>query len=56
LSRASAADTGFAISNFTSQRIVPDQGGRPGLEQFVEKKLRPASEAMKFEKKMRSSD
>ena len=28
-----------------------DQGGRPGLEQFVEKKLRPVSEAMKLEKK-----
>ena len=51
LSTASAAETGFAISNFISQRIVHDQGGRPGLEQFVQKKLRPASEAMKIDKK-----
>jgi trans-feruloyl-CoA hydratase/vanillin synthase len=51
LSTATAAETGFAISNFISQRIVRDQGGRPGLEQFVEKKLRPVSEAMKLEKK-----
>src|SRR5574341_259857 len=51
LSTASAAETGLAISNCISQRIVRDQGGRPGLEQFVQKKLRPASEAMKIEKK-----
>jgi feruloyl-CoA hydratase/lyase len=51
LSTASAAETGFAISNFISQRVVRDQGGRPGLEQFVQKKLRPATEAMKPEKK-----
>jgi trans-feruloyl-CoA hydratase/vanillin synthase len=51
LSTATAAETGFAISNFISQRIVRDQGGRPGLEQFVQKKLRPVSESMKLEKK-----
>jgi trans-feruloyl-CoA hydratase/vanillin synthase len=51
LSTSTAAETGFAISNFISQRIVRDQGGRPGLEQFVQKKLRPVSEAMKLEKK-----
>lgn len=51
LSIATPVDTGFAISNLISQRIVRDQGGRPGLEQFVEKKLRPVSEAMKLERK-----
>lgn len=51
LSTATAAETGIAISNFISQRIVRDQGGRPGLEQFVQKKLRPVSEAIKIEKK-----
>lgn len=51
LSTATPVDTGFAISNLISQRIVRDQGGRPGLEQFVEKKLRPVSEAMKLERK-----
>ena len=51
LSTSTAAETGFAISNFISQRIVRDQGGRPGLEQFVQKKLRPVSESMKLEKK-----
>jgi hypothetical protein len=41
----------LAISNFISQRIVREQGGRPGLEQFVQKKLRPVSESMKLDKK-----
>jgi trans-feruloyl-CoA hydratase/vanillin synthase len=51
LSTGSSADASFAISNFISQRIVRDQGGRPGLEQFVQKKLRPGFETMKLEKK-----
>lgn len=51
LSTCTAPEASLAISNFISQRIVRDQGGRPGLEQFVQKKLRPASEAMKLEKK-----
>jgi trans-feruloyl-CoA hydratase/vanillin synthase len=50
LSTCSAADASFAISNFISQRIVRDQGGRPGLEQFVQKKLRPVSGTMKLDK------
>jgi hypothetical protein len=50
LSKANAAEAGFAISNFISQRIVRDQGGRPALEQFVQKKLRPVSESMKLDK------
>jgi len=51
LSTCTAPEASLAISNFISQRIVRDQGGRPGLEQFVQKKLRPASESMKLEKK-----
>jgi hypothetical protein len=51
LSTASAAETGLALSKFISQHIVRDQGGRPGLEQFVQKKLRPVSEAMKLDTK-----
>ncbi len=51
LSTGSSADASFAISNFISQRIVRDNGGRPGLEQFVQKKLRPVSESMKLDKK-----
>jgi trans-feruloyl-CoA hydratase/vanillin synthase len=50
-STCSSSDASLAISNFISQRIVHDQGGRPGLEQFVQKKLRPVSETMKLEKK-----
>jgi len=42
-------DVGFLISNFISERIIREQGGRPGLEQFVQKKLRPVSGAMKLE-------
>jgi len=51
LSTCTAPEASLAISNFISQRIVRDQGGRPGLEQFVQKKLRPVSEAMKVDKK-----
>ena len=51
LSTATAPEASLAIANFISQRIVRDQGGRPGLEQFVQKKLRPVSETMKLEKK-----
>ncbi|MGH7888434.1 MAG: enoyl-CoA hydratase-related protein, partial [Candidatus Binatia bacterium] len=51
LSTATAPEASLAISNFISQRIVRDQGGRPGLEQFVQKKLRPVSETMRLERK-----
>jgi trans-feruloyl-CoA hydratase/vanillin synthase len=49
-STCASPDVAFAISNFISQRIIRDQGGRPGLEQFVQKKLRPVSGVMKSEK------
>jgi trans-feruloyl-CoA hydratase/vanillin synthase len=51
LSIGAAPDKGFAFSNFISERIVREQGGRPGLEQFVQKKLRPVSETMKLDEK-----
>jgi trans-feruloyl-CoA hydratase/vanillin synthase len=51
LSTCTSPDASLAISNFISQRIVREQGGRPGLEQFVQKKLRPVSESMKLDKK-----
>jgi trans-feruloyl-CoA hydratase/vanillin synthase len=34
----SVADVGYEISNLISQRMIREQGGRPGLEQFVQKK------------------
>ena len=49
-SMKASPDIGFLISNFISERIIREQGGRPGLEQFVEKKLRPVSGTMKLEK------
>ncbi len=49
-SMKASPDVGFTISNFISERIVREQGGRPGLEQFVAKKLRPMSGTMKLEK------
>ena len=49
-SMKASPDVGFLISNFISDRIIREQGGRPGLEQFVEKKLRPVSGTMKLEK------
>jgi trans-feruloyl-CoA hydratase/vanillin synthase len=42
-----APDVGYEISNLISARAIREHGGRPGLEQFVEKKLRPVSEVMK---------
>lgn len=49
-SMKASPDIGFMISNFVSERIIREQGGRPGLEQFVQKKLRPVSGTMKLEK------
>ncbi|HET9917934.1 MAG TPA: enoyl-CoA hydratase-related protein, partial [Candidatus Binatia bacterium] len=49
-SMKASPDVGFLIANFISERIIREQGGRPGLEQFVQKKLRPVSGAMKLEK------
>jgi trans-feruloyl-CoA hydratase/vanillin synthase len=45
----SAPDVAYEISNLISQRTIREQGGRRGLEQFVQKKLRPVSGAMKLE-------
>jgi enoyl-CoA hydratase/carnithine racemase len=42
-------DVAYEISNLISQRTIRAHGGRPGLEQFVQKKLRPASGVMKLE-------
>lgn len=44
-----APDVAYEISNLISQRTIRAHGGRPGLEQFVQKKLRPVSGAMKLE-------
>ena len=44
-----APDVAYEISNLISQRTIREQGGRPGLEQFVQKKLRPISGVMKQE-------
>ena len=46
----SAPDVAFEISNLISQRTIREHGGRPGLEQFVQKKLRPVSGVMSLEK------
>src|SRR5215831_10739337 len=42
-------DVAYEISNLISQRTIREHGGRPGLEQFVQKKLRPVSGVMKLE-------
>jgi trans-feruloyl-CoA hydratase/vanillin synthase len=46
----SAPDVAYEISNLISQRTIREHGGRPGLEQFVQKKLRPVSGVMSLEK------
>jgi trans-feruloyl-CoA hydratase/vanillin synthase len=46
----SAPDVAYEISNLISQRTIREHGGRPGLEQFVQKKLRPVSGVMSFDK------
>jgi enoyl-CoA hydratase/carnithine racemase len=43
-------DVAFEISNLISQRTIREHGGRPGLQQFVDKKLRPVSGVMNLEK------
>jgi enoyl-CoA hydratase/carnithine racemase len=47
----SPPNVAFEISNLISQRTIREHGGRPGLEQFVQKKLRPVSEVMDFDKR-----
>jgi len=46
----SSPDVGYEISNLISQRAINEHGGRPGLEQFVQKKFRPVSGVMNLEK------
>jgi len=46
----SPPDVAFEISNLISQRTIREHGGRPGLEQFVQKKLRPVSGVMNLQK------
>ena len=46
----SEPDVAYEISNLISQRAIREHGGRPGLEQFVQKKLRPVSGVMSLEK------
>ena len=43
-------DVAYELSNLISQRTIREHGGRPGLEQFVQKKLRPVSGVMNLEK------
>lgn len=46
----STPDVAYELSNLISQRTIREHGGRPGLQQFVEKKLRPVSGVMNLEK------
>jgi trans-feruloyl-CoA hydratase/vanillin synthase len=43
----SAPDVAYELSQLIGERAIRQHGGRPGLEQFAQKKLRPVSEAMK---------
>jgi enoyl-CoA hydratase/carnithine racemase len=47
----SPPDVAFEIANLISQRTIREHGARPGLEQFVQKKLRPVSGVMSLETK-----
>jgi hypothetical protein len=47
----SSPEVAFEISNLISQRTIREHGGRPGLEQFLGKKLRPVSGVMSLETK-----
>jgi trans-feruloyl-CoA hydratase/vanillin synthase len=46
----STPEVAFEISNLISQRTIREHGGRPGLQQFVDKKLRPVSGVMSLDK------
>jgi trans-feruloyl-CoA hydratase/vanillin synthase len=46
----SPPDVAYEISNLISQRTIREHGGRPGLQQFVDKTLRPVSGTMSLEK------
>jgi enoyl-CoA hydratase/carnithine racemase len=47
----SSPDVAFEISNLISDRTIREHGGRPGLEQFIQKKLRPVSGVMSLNDK-----
>jgi trans-feruloyl-CoA hydratase/vanillin synthase len=47
----SPPDVAFEISNLISERTIREHGGRPGLEQFIQKKLRPVSGVMSLNEK-----
>lgn len=47
----SPPDVAFEISNLISGRTIREHGGRPGLEQFVQKQLRPVSGVMSLREK-----
>jgi trans-feruloyl-CoA hydratase/vanillin synthase len=46
----SAPDVAYELSNLIGARAIREHGGRPGLKQFVEKKLRPVSGVMDLKK------
>ena len=46
-----APDVAFEISNLISDRTIREHGGRPGLEQFIQKQLRPVSGVMSLGEK-----
>ena len=39
----------YELSDLIGERAIREHGGRPGLEQFVQKKLRPVSGVMKLQ-------
>jgi feruloyl-CoA hydratase/lyase len=47
----SSPDVAFEISSLISDRTIREHGGRPGLEQFIQKKLRPVSGVMSLDDK-----
>ncbi len=47
----SPPDVAFEISNLISDRTIREHGGRPGLEQFIRKELRPVSGVMNLSEK-----
>ena len=43
-------ETAYEVANLISDRVKRQHGGRPGLEQFAEKKYRPGLGAYKWQK------
>jgi hypothetical protein len=48
-----APDVAFEISNLISDRMIREHDGRPGLEQCIDKNLRPVSGVMNLRDKQR---